>query len=198
MVDVGSATELKQIISAWRAAVPPRLERRGKQRLLERWVLAALLDAELEAGLLSFPITVVEGENPDFEVSMGAQRRGIEATEAVAPDEQARWTQWEREEANDDGPRVRSIDPADLSGDRYVGFVHERLSVKSVSCSARCTELLVYLNTRDDWFDTVDEKLRKLSHLSEKFSRFGKIWIVTDGDVLELRERRVIKNVEHR
>jgi hypothetical protein len=89
-LEASSREDLYQKLKHWGADAPDRLERRGKQKELENWVLNRFLKF---SGLLQaehFPVKITEWERPDFLLLRNGIELGIEVTEICDADEQIR------------------------------------------------------------------------------------------------------------
>ncbi|NOD85859.1 hypothetical protein [Ruegeria sp. HKCCD6119] len=176
--------ELLQKLETWGAFAPPRLERRGRQKELERFCLRLLLLHQCQNGLLSFPVKVEESENPDFVLTSDGSSTGIEVVEASDPREQAEWTAHEKRGLGFGEPIVREIDLMDP--DRMAKFgalVEKAILSKAKKCSSGVDELLIYANTDWDDFEDLEWKTSALSGCNQIGRRFSKIWILSGGDV---------------
>ena len=181
------------MLSSWRAEAPPRLERTGRQKELERWCLNKFLSKRSPKNPIKFPLSVYEGENPDFVLEEENSKYGIEVTEAVCPDEQAMWTdQAKTSRRSDEKPVVWRIPQENSSGERYLGLVREILKKKNEKCSSGCHQLLIYLNTHDDWFVEPNQKLETLSQIPLEDIQFEKIWLLANECLFELVNKELI------
>ncbi len=179
--------ELDEKLKDWGASAPHRLERRGRQKELERFCLRLLLLHQNRNGLLEFPLVVEESENPDFVMSGPKIRVGIEVVEACDPRGQAEWTEFakrkERSE-NDDWRHNNLMDPSRRL--KFLNLVQTAIDAKIKKCSANVDALLVYSNTGLDSFEDIGWKKRALTNCTFFESNFAQIWIVSGDDVFDL------------
>ncbi len=185
-------TQLTHLLETWGVTAPPRLERRGKQDCLERFVLNRFFKYQLKNFLFDFPITVSKGENPDFMISIGNRKVGVEVGEACDPREQTEWTENEKRACETDEFAIRNIDL--MNPDRSKQFseiLNQAILKKCIKASDLCDELLLYSNTDSDSFEDADWKLAALSSLPDCMARFSKVWLLSGKDLIELRERKV-------
>jgi len=178
---------------------PPRLERRGKHKELERHNLNRFLRGRGDAFLIGFPLHVSEGENPDFVICENGREYGMEITVACLQAEQVRWTEVAkdaREQANDPtwkGPHMGPVGDEVLVDGAYVEWVRNAIAKKTAKCSTGCDQLLVYLNTLNDMFQESYEpeaQLEALSEISVENSQFEKIWVLADKRLFELVSKK--------
>jgi hypothetical protein len=81
-ITADSAAALLNQLSKLDIRVPPRTEGRTREHT-ERYAAAHLLSALAACDLLSYPLTVMHRDRPDFALSMKGEVVGIEHTEAV-------------------------------------------------------------------------------------------------------------------
>ena len=80
-----TSKQLRINIEGLRIDVPPRDQGRTTDDC-EQWQIQRLLQALFQADQLQLPVQLSKGESPDFLLSAGADRMGIETTEAINPD----------------------------------------------------------------------------------------------------------------
>ncbi len=179
--------ELDEKLKDLGASAPPRLERRGRQKELERFCLRLLLLHQNRNGLLEFPLVVEESENPDLVMSGPRIRIGIEVVEACDPREQAEWTQFAKTRAASEIDIWRDIDLMDpLRNLKFKNLVQVAIDSKAQKCSESVDTLLVYSNTDSDDFEDFSWKKSALTECILPRSRFKKIWIISGDDVFDL------------
>jgi len=86
MLQAYSDSELLRTLANIDISVPTRSESRTKE-YKERYSTAYLLSTLAEKGVLSYPLSLVKRERPDFLLTLGTERIGIEHTEAVLQNE---------------------------------------------------------------------------------------------------------------
>ncbi|WP_170479646.1 hypothetical protein [Ruegeria arenilitoris] len=180
--------ELCHVLRRWGRSAPPRLERRGRQKELERFCLRILLEFQNRNGLLEFPLRVAESENPDFVLTSPSCEKGIEVVEASDPREQAEWTAFEKKVQASGGDVIRHIDL--MHPERRPKFrklVQKTIISKAQKGSSGVDELLIYANTDWDDFEDLDWKKTALNGCGSLGSRFSQIWVISGGDVFSLQ-----------
>jgi hypothetical protein len=83
-----SAWELLNILGQLDISVPLRTEGRTTEHC-ERWSICRFLASFSDSELLSFPLSLVHRDKPDFLLEFGQRKVGIEATEAVPENDAA-------------------------------------------------------------------------------------------------------------
>ncbi len=180
--------ELFCALGAWGARAPGRLDQRGRQKELDRWVLNKILLARNGAGTVAFPVTVRDSEAPDFNIREGETRYGLEVVEAVDHDEQA----WRTKQAREHDGRGYSIPRKFTNGNRSRGLVHDRIRMKSEKGYPDGTHLAIYLRSYDPMLLSAGELLDRVLPLPSCAERFPEIWLVRPSILLELKSRQII------
>ncbi len=179
--------EMLLMLKTWGASAPPRLERRGRQKELERFCLRLLLLHQCQNGLLDFPVTIQESENPDFVLNCDGHKTGVEVVEASDPNEQAEWTAREKRSLGSVRPILREIDLMDPDRmSKFRALVEKTILSKSKKCSSGVDELVIYANTDWDDFEDLEWKTSALAGCRQLGRKFSKIWILSGGDVFTI------------
>ncbi len=179
--------ELRLVLKTWGISAPPRLQRRGRQKELERFCFRILLEFQNNNNMLKFPVRVEESENPDFLLINRDCKIGIEVVEASDPSEQAEWTAFEKRAQSSIDPVTREIDL--MNPERKCNFrrlVQKAIYSKAKKCSSNVDELLIYANTDWDNFEDLEWKLSALDCCENPGSRFSSIWVISGRDVFNL------------
>ena len=187
-----NATLLRMSLASWGAKAPHRLERRGRQKELDRWVLNRLLYVRLALGEVEFPLRIYDSEGPDFEIHEGTRFFGLEVTEAADPEEQAYRTKI----AKEDHPSVLSIPRRWTTGQRSRRLVHEAIERKASKHYAVGASFLIYLNTYDDFFLSGREVLDLCVPLKDYAEIFSEVFVISDKKVVALRRAEVIADID--
>ncbi|TYB82020.1 hypothetical protein [Maritimibacter fusiformis] len=189
--------DLRQELTSWGKLAPDRLDARGHQKELERWVFNRFLRAIVPTGEFEFPIIVQEGENPDFFFSAGQARLGIEVTEAVDPEEQAQWTQEARDARTSKELIVRGMD-IDTPGRSQMAHtaVRSAHTRKIAQCSPATDALLMYLNTSATLFEDAQNVLSWLDGAIPRNTRFQRVWVLDEKDLFELKSGSHVASLE--
>lgn len=86
-----TCSELREVTAKTSVVVPMRAN--GREKELERYSTVHLMSALMMDNRIVYPVRLVKRERPDFMLSMGNRRIGIEHTEAIAENE-AHKTVW--------------------------------------------------------------------------------------------------------
>lgn len=86
MFESNSEGDLKRALAEGDIAVPLRTKGRTKDHT-EKYTASHLLSALLRAGMLTYPISLIHRDRPDFLLCMGLQQIGIEHVEAISQNE---------------------------------------------------------------------------------------------------------------
>jgi hypothetical protein len=86
LFEASASSELEEALARTSIAVPKRTTGRSKEHL-ERYSVAQLISALMIANRIIYPVRLVHRDRPDFMLSMGSRRIGIEHTEAVSQNE---------------------------------------------------------------------------------------------------------------
>lgn len=86
LLEASTSSELVKILAETNIAVPDRTSWRTKEHM-ERYTIAHLVSALMKAGLVTYPVSLIHRDRPDFMLSMGNRRIGIEHTEAISQNE---------------------------------------------------------------------------------------------------------------
>ena len=178
--------ELRRILLTWGKLAPYRLDRRGQKKLCEAYCLNRYLVHQSERGEIAFPVTVEQDENPDFRLTFDGAIIGIEVTEACCETEQAEWTGRAKEAESVDDVVLYDICTDNGRAIRVKKMVHDAIDRKAKSASKRVDELLVYLNTQDDAFESNEWRTSAIGLLPDSASRFLSIWLLTDVGIIKL------------
>ena len=86
MLNANNASELLAALAELDITVPRRSDGRTKSHT-ERYAVAHLISALVEAEIIHYPMNISQRERPDFLLSMAEIQIGIEHTEAVPENE---------------------------------------------------------------------------------------------------------------
>ena len=81
-----TTSEMEKALAETNIAVPKRTSGRTKEHM-ERYTIAHLLSMLMKADLITYPVKLIHRDRPDFMLSMGNRRIGIEHTEAISQNE---------------------------------------------------------------------------------------------------------------
>lgn len=84
-INAENNAELESVLKSIDVSVPPRTGGRTTEDC-ERWSICHLLSTLNREDELDFPLYVTKRERPDFEITLGDQKWGVEITEAVPTD----------------------------------------------------------------------------------------------------------------
>lgn len=185
---VQSSLDLLAVLRVVDLSVPGRIDGRTTDHT-ETWTIARLLSTLADSDRIAFPLTVTHRDRPDALIQFGAQRIGLEITEAVSKQYAAYCALAERE-----FPNVL-IEPA------HFRWGSPSLSTEEMRALLRQSQL-----TSDGWagdrpeqewarfvHSTVDAKLAKLA--LPGFEKFDQNWLAI-YDNLPLPNVRLAKAIE--
>lgn len=179
-------------MGAWGARAPHRLDRRGRQKELDRWVLNRFLRAKEGRGRLHFPVMVYDTEAPDFQIVEHCERYGVEVTEAADPAEQ----RWRTQNAREDHGSAIDIPSRWTDGTRSRSLVHGSMDRKATKPYAQCSALLIYLNSYDPFFLDAGELLHVCLPLPETAQVFRSVYLLAGRGLIDLGEAEILIDKE--
>jgi len=184
---VESNSQLNAHLETWGAKAPPRLERRGNQKDLDRFVLRLFLLKVENEKVFGFPLEVYEDENPDFVIVGEKSKVGVEITEACDPDEQSEWTRDARLVEQSGQPLVRSVDLMEPNrGNKLRDIVQRSVDRKTNKVSDDCSALVIYLNTSSAGYLDCRWHREALATIKIPIGKIDNVWVVNGEDLIEI------------